>query len=123
MSEETQATTNENAILIEVEAPKVGKSVKTELMFGNTLSERIDILGEEVVMSLSSRMIRTDAGNRARQWLENETEEEVIEKLQTWTPGITMPRTAMSPLEAIRKNKEKLTPEQRQQLIDELMNG
>ena len=109
---------------VKIKSSKAGRAVSADFDFGATLDETVEIFGVKVVHGRAVQKLKIAVQDYGRGLLEADgedalTDEEVVEKLMVWKPGITAPRSRDKKTSIINKVRQ-LSPEERAQLIAEL---
>ena len=99
---------------------KDGRSVNFDYEFGDTLQATLDLFGEKIVHDYALRGLVVAAQGRARGLLKagKISEDEIRAEMAKWKPGEA--RVVKSAAEKIRELSEKLSPEERAQLLKEI---
>lgn len=96
-----------------------GASVSFPYEFGADLQEAIALFGEDIVWNYALRGLTIASQGYARGMIKSgKNAEEIVEAMKTWKPG--MPRPSRSPEDKIRDLMEKMSPEDREALLQEI---
>lgn len=89
-----------------------GKSVTVDFDFGNTLQEKVDKFGEDVVDGHIQRAFTLSLQSWLRGQLRaGKSAEDIQKEVQDWKPGAR--RAAKTPLQKAMEELEKMSPEER----------
>lgn len=99
----------------------VDKQASIDYDFGSTLEEAVELVGAEVVLSNYKRAATITAQAAMRRYLQADIDEaQIQEKMNSWKPGVALER-ASDPTAAVLSKFEKLSPEKRAALLEQLM--
>ena len=89
-----------------------GKSVTVDFEFGDTLKDKVDKFGEDVVNSHAHRTFVLSLQSWLRSQLKSgKSPDEIKENLKTWQPG--QRKTPKSAADKAREILEQMSPEER----------
>jgi len=104
-----------------VESDAANRKAEFDYNFGDSLAEAVAAVGEEVVFDLYIRAAKIAAQASMRQMLGDGKDGESVSAYMTdnWKPGASI----QNPLTQAVRAMEKMTPEERQQFLQQMRNA
>lgn len=112
------------AIQVDVVAriPKDDKEAKVVLNQPATVEEAIELWGGDSVLNHATANVRVTLQGIIRRLMDaSKTQEEITELTADWKPGVTIEGVGANPADRILKNFDKMTAEEKQKILEQLM--
>lgn len=108
---------DENKVVVET------REATVEYNFGDTLTDALELFGEDSVFSAFLSKVKIDAQGAVRRMLENNLDsDKITEAMSAWKPGEKLERIK-DPVGNFKKHLASMSEEERDAMIAELLEG